>query len=313
MNRRIKDSSELDEKYVLSRIVEGKTLGSIAHELNTFKSVVREIASNNGMCAHGDIINHNSKYVSPIQIVPHPIKINQVIKPVPTHEPTIRDEQIKKLFSEGKTQKQISEILGMSPQYINLLEKDLGIIRRKFLKSLDKKLMKLITKDVEHGVFSYTEILERYNINDIKLRKLETKYNFPSLRKIFVKKRDKLIVDLYTQGYTANAILNSNNKFLKITKNITAPERIYLLIREHGKKRHPHIKNRAAGECAESLKTFKLIEELKDVQKKGFNYIALYLNFNNKKTVTGTTFSGANVQAKYKQYKKYKQKHKMLK
>jgi hypothetical protein len=297
--KKITDTSLIDVTLVAKKLTEGKTIGRIAFEMHTFRSCIREICHNNSFSPVRDVAKINTSY-NTIQYI-RPAERKKNIKPQTVYYKRVVAEN----FLKEKNVIETAETLGVTREYIRVLEKSLNLSRRLATAARCKKLIKLIKNDIEKGL-SYEEIVSYWKLNKKKITYLQRKFGFPGLIFLFVKRRNDFIQLEYKNGKTITEILQENNRLLYIKeKKIKASAA--QSIANKGFKRYPGIGLRTQkGVVFESMDVLKKIEELRDVQKMSFSKIAEKLNAEGIKTISGATFYYQMVAIKYNQLKTLK-------
>lgn len=212
-----------------------------------------------------------------------------------------RNNEVKRMLDEGKTFSEISEKFKFTRERVRQIANLFGVYRNIDKKAQYETIIKSIEFDMNNE-FSYEEIINKYKLNRSIIYNLE-KRGLPSLFNFFKNKRDQLILEEFKKGASANSIINSDNKFLKINYKITTVDMIYKIAVKNNLYKQPKIGNRNKGGCFEDESILKFIKTMRDEKKLTFEEIKNTLNRTGKRTINGATFSNQNVVVKYNKAK----------
>lgn len=180
---------KLDEKYIIKKYTEGASANKIAKELETTSVTIIKRLRKNG--------------------------IN--IRP-PSHyhlKPQLK-QKILKLHKEGKSQRQIAEIIGVTRPAIQKHLNSMGIYNPTS-KNLDKNY---IINEYNKGT-PITQIASQLNVTHDTIRRRIKKYGIKNPKEIFKEKNQNNIGLLIAKGKTCQFIANKYNKSPSQIKNFT--------------------------------------------------------------------------------------------
>lgn len=222
----------------------------------------------------------------------------------------IRKHKIFAYIQENKlTYQQIADKFNISTQRVSQVAQLFNVNRESERHAKTHARENAIILDIKAGL-SIDELTTKYDITRKKLfyiyRRKKPVGEAESLGFEYRKKRDARIIELFKAGYTAEEIIEMNDKTLGDPARIRNIQTIYKITVRKKTKRFPRVGNRTAGGCYEDKKVLDLIVKLHDNEKKpkNFKQIANSLNRLGYKTIQDQRFYRENVRVKYHIHKK---------
>lgn len=206
------------------------------------------------------------------------------------------------MAKKGKSYAFIGKKFSLSTERIRQICTLAGMHKRKEHSVLIKKTIDRINKDIQNDM-SYEKLVEKYKLSKDKKYALMAN-GMPSLNKIYIKKRNDIVLREFKKGKTAIQIMNMKHKHLNGNFTIGCIELVYKITAKNNLYKQPKVKDRYLGGTSENKEVLEMIHQKRDVEKMSCEKVATYLNDMGARTITGKKFSAQLVSYKYYQEKK---------
>ena len=215
-----------------------------------------------------------------------------------------RRKKIQDLISKGVTYELIATKFGISKQRVSQYAKAIGVSRHVQTRERNKKLLAEVKNDIKEGL-NFNQIKDKHQLTQTDFNNLYS-LGLSSLPGYFRNKRNEYIVEAFSNGRTAQSLLDSDESELGLISKLTNINRIYAITTQAGVRRQPKVKSRNLGGSSEKKKVMKFIRKKREKDGLTFGEITRLLNKKGLKTISGKEFKEANVTVKYKQIQKQK-------
>ena len=215
-----------------------------------------------------------------------------------------RRKKIQELIAKGVTYEIIGKQFGISKQRVSQYAKEIGVSRHAETRKRNKELLAEIKEDIKKGL-NFNQLKDKHQLTQTDLSNLYSLGLF-SLPEYFRNKRNEYIVEEFSNGRTAQSLLDSNDSELGLISKLTNINRIYAITTKAGVRRQPKVIDRSKGGSSEKKKVMKFIRKKREKDGLTFKEITRLLNKKGLKTISGKEFKEPNVTVKYKQIQKQK-------
>lgn len=203
---------------------------------------------------------------------------------------------------KGQSYTHIGKKFGLSTERVRQICVLAGMHRKKEHETLMKKLLERINKDIQNDI-SYDKLIEKYKINKTRMNTLRAA-GMPALSKIYIQKRNEIVLREFKKGKTAIQIMYMKHKHLNGNFAIGCIDLVYKIATKNNLYKQPKVKDRYLGGTSENQEVLEMIHQKRDVEKLSCEKVAQYLNDMGARTITGKKFSPQLVSYKYYQEKK---------